>query len=78
MLSNNAPAHKWLIEILATGGFPLTKWRLYSREVLAAIPASEEACDTVELDRNVLPQERALGVKWCTEEDLKSEACSEE
>ena len=43
-----------------------------SREVLAAIPASEVACDTVELDCNALLQERVLGVKWCAEEDLLS------
>ena len=65
---------KQLIEILATGtgGFRLTKWMSNSREVLAAIPASEVACDTVELDCNALLQERVLGVKWCTEEDLLS------
>ena len=45
---------------------------LNSREVLAAIPASEVACDTVELDCNALLQERVLGVKWCAEEDLLS------
>ena len=49
---------------------------LNSREVLAAIPASEVACDTVELDCNALLQERVLGVKWCAEEDL-SEANEE-
>lgn len=43
-----------------------------SREVLAAIPASEVACDTVELDCNALLQERVLGVKWCAEGDLLS------
>ena len=32
----------------------------------AAIPASEVAC------RSSLPQERALGVKWCAVEDLPS------
>ena len=63
---------KQLIEILATGGFRLTKWMSNSREVLAAIPASEVGCDTVELNRDALPQERALGVKWCAEEDLLS------
>ena len=45
---------------------------LNSREVLAAIPASEVACDTVELDCNALLQERVLGVKWCAKEDLLS------
>ena len=61
---------KQLIELLATGGFRLTKWMSNSREVLAAIPSSEVACDTVDLDCNELPQERALGVKWYTEQDF--------
>ncbi|XP_022795007.1 uncharacterized protein LOC111333648 [Stylophora pistillata] len=56
---------KDLIGILATGGFRLTKWMLNSREGLTAIPLSEVACDIINLDRNGLPQERALGVKWC-------------
>ena len=54
---------KQLIEILATSGLRLAKWMLNSQEVLAAIPASEVACDTVELDCNALLQERVLGVK---------------
>ena len=60
---------KQLIQILATGGFRLTKWISNCRQVLTAIPSSEVACDTVHLDRNELPQERALGVKWCAEQD---------
>lgn len=63
---------KDLIGILATGGFRLTKWMSNSREVLTAIPSSEVACDIIHLDRNGLPQERALGVKWCAEQDLLS------
>ena len=52
---------KDLIGILGTGGFRLTKWMSNSREVLAAIPSSEVACDIIHLDRKELPQERALG-----------------
>ena len=63
---------KDLIGVLATGGFRLTKWMSNSREVLTAIPSSEVACDTIHLDRKELPQERALGVKWYTEQDLLS------
>ena len=71
--SDEAIVHvKQLIEILATGGFSFTKWMSNSREVLAAIPASEVACDSVELDCNELLQERVLCVKWCAEEDLSS------
>ena len=63
---------KYLIGVLATGGFCLTKWMPNSREVLTAIPSSEVACDTIHLDRKELPQERALGVNWYTEQDLLS------
>ena len=37
---------KQLINLLATGGFRLTKWMPNSREVLAVIPSSEVARDT--------------------------------
>ena len=40
--------------------------------MLIAIPSSEVACDISDLDRNELPQERALGVKWYAEQDLLS------
>ena len=40
--------------------------------MLTEIPSSEVACDIIHLDRNELPQERALGVKWCVEQDLLS------
>ncbi|XP_068714030.1 uncharacterized protein [Montipora foliosa] len=61
-----------LIEILAAGEFRLTKRMSNSRDVLAEIPTSEIACDTVNLDRNELTQERALGIKWHAEQDLLS------
>ena len=61
---------KQLTGILATGGFRLTKWMSNSRDVLAAIPSSEVACNTVDLDRKELPHGRALGVKWCVEVHL--------
>lgn len=60
---------KDLIGILATGWFRPTKWMSNSREVLTSIPSSEVASDIIHLDRNGLPQERALGVKWCAEQD---------
>ena len=63
---------KDLIGVLATGGFRLPKWMSNSREVLTAIPLYEMVCDIIHLDRNRLPQERALGVKWCAEQDLLS------
>ena len=63
---------KDMIGVLATGGFRLTKWMSNSREVLTAIPLSKVACDIIHLDRNGLPQERALSVRWCAEQDLLS------
>ena len=73
-LSSPTPAEtsnlaKQLIDILATGGFRLTKWVSNSREVLLCLPKSELASGVVDLDRNDLPQERVLGVKWCLQQD---------
>ena len=70
--SSDKATAKDLIGILATGGFRLTKWMSNNREVFSAIPSSEVACDIIHLDRKELPQERALGVKWCAEQDLLS------
>ena len=63
---------KYLIGILATGRFRLKKWMPNRREMRTAIPSSEVACDIIHLDRNELPQKRALGVKWSREQDLLS------
>ena len=49
---------KQLIGILATGGFRLTKRMSSSRDILAVIPSSEVACNTVDLDRKELPHGR--------------------
>ena len=74
LLSSPTPAEtsnlaKQLIDILATGGFRLTKWVSNSREVLLCLPKSELASGVVDLDRSDLPQERVLGVKWCLQQD---------
>ena len=58
-----------LRELLARGGFRLTKWYSNEREVLATIPESERAKSVVNLDLEKLPTETALGLKWNTEED---------
>ncbi|XP_068690305.1 uncharacterized protein [Montipora foliosa] len=65
-----------LIKILATGGFRLTKWMSNSRKVLSAILTSEVACDTVNLYRNELPQERTHKVA-CRTGLVESEASEE-
>ena len=56
-------------ELLAKGGFRLTKWYSNDRKVLASIPESERAKSVVDLDMEKLPTESALGLKWNTEDD---------
>ena len=57
--------------LLSRGGFRLTKWISNSRRVLDAIPEAERAKDVKNLDltKEDLPVERALGVRWCIETD---------
>lgn len=54
-----------------TGGFRLMKWISNSRVVLASIPDTERAKEVkdLDLDQDVLPIERALGVQWCVQSD---------
>ena len=58
-----------LREILAKGGFRLTKWASNSREVMASIPPSERAPSMVNLDFDSFPDSTALGVLWNIETD---------
>ena len=60
-----------LSELLAHGGFRLTKWLSNSRKVINSIPVHEIAKGVKELDLNKesLPVERALGVRWNMESD---------
>ncbi|XP_022102428.1 uncharacterized protein LOC110985607 [Acanthaster planci] len=62
---------KQLSELLALGGFRLTKWISNSRRVLETIPLGERAkvVKDMDLDSERLPVERALGVSWDTEDD---------
>ncbi|KAI2646060.1 Transposon Tf2-9 polyprotein [Labeo rohita] len=57
--------------VCATGGFRLTKWTSNNRSVLASIPNEEKAKEVKELDldKDKLPVERALGIQWSTEAD---------
>ncbi|KAK7882611.1 hypothetical protein WMY93_028785 [Mugilogobius chulae] len=57
--------------ICQTGGFKLTKWISNNRMVLPAIPEEERAAEVkdIDLDRDSLPMERALGVHWCIQSD---------
>lgn len=60
-----------LVTLCAKGGFRLTKWLSNSRRVLAAIPEEERAKEVkdLDLDNDILPVERALGVRWCVQSD---------
>ena len=58
-----------LCQLLAKGGFRLTKWISNSRDVLSSIPKEEmvPSLRSLDLDHGaVLPSERALGVHWDT------------
>ncbi|XP_068684442.1 uncharacterized protein [Montipora foliosa] len=57
--------------LLSRGGFHLTNWVSNSRRVLDAIPEAERAKEVKNLDlsKEDLPFERALGVRWCIETD---------
>ena len=61
-----------LCQLLAKGGFHLTKWLSNSRTVLSGISKEERAPPLKSLDLDVhasLPVERALGIHWNTESD---------
>ena len=60
-----------LRNLLAEGGFRLTKWVSNSREVLRSIPESERAkgIKSLDLEYDYLPMERALGLLWDVETD---------
>ncbi|XP_034530056.1 uncharacterized protein LOC117805434 [Notolabrus celidotus] len=61
-----------LCAICAKGGFQLTKWVSNRRTVLAAVPREERSIEVkdLDLDSDILPMERALGVQWCVQEDV--------
>ena len=60
-----------LRSLLSRGGFRLTKWISNDPRVLETIPGDERRKDVKALDlsKDDLPVERALGVKWCAETD---------
>jgi hypothetical protein len=60
---------KDLRELLALGGFKLTKWLSNSPKVLESLPESERAAKVKELDFDKTPIERALGVQWNVSSD---------
>ena len=60
-----------LCEMLALGGFRLTKWISNNRAVLNAIPQNERSNELkdISLENEELPTERALGLQWDAEAD---------
>ncbi|XP_038071855.1 uncharacterized protein LOC119740577 [Patiria miniata] len=58
-------------DLLAEGGFRLTKWVSNQREVLRSIPREEWSKEVkgLQIDQDVLPPEKTLGVLWCMESD---------
>lgn len=63
--------YQTLLAVCEKGGFRLTKWISNSRAVLSAIPEKDRAKEVkdLNLDRDALPIERALGLQWCIESD---------
>ncbi|XP_074652764.1 uncharacterized protein LOC141907094 [Tubulanus polymorphus] len=58
-----------VVQILAKGGFHLTKFVSNSRELLSYFPKQELARPNLDLDLDELPLERALGLKWNVQSD---------
>ena len=60
-----------LCDLLAKGGFTLTKWQCNRPEVLQSIPEDERAQSMLNLDllKDALPIQRALGLQWDMESD---------
>lgn len=63
--------YRGLTEVCAKGGFKLTKWISNCRTLLSLIPEEERAKEvkTLDLDRECLPMERALGAQWNVDHD---------
>lgn len=62
---------KDLSALCQRGGFILTKWVSNNRTLLQSISEEQRAKDfkDLNLDRDKLPVERALGLQWCVEND---------
>ncbi|KAK0133390.1 hypothetical protein N1851_031116 [Merluccius polli] len=64
--------YQQLTEVCAKGGFRLNKWVCNERTVLSQIQEENRAkgVKTLDLSRDQLPMERALGVQWDVEGDI--------
>ena len=68
-LEETAIMQQEMTKLLASGGFRITKWLSNSRKVLEGIPASERAPGSRNLDLQLFPSEKTLGVVWNSEQD---------
>ena len=62
---------KQVTDLLALGGFHLTKWICNRREVLDSISSSElsKELHNINFEKDALPVKRALGMQWNVETD---------
>ena len=62
---------KDLTDLCQKGGFNLSKWMSNSRRILTSVPEESRAKEVKELDldKDSLPLERALGLQWCVDSD---------
>ena len=58
-----------LIELCAKGGFNLTKFVSSNRKVWSAIPQAKRADPSLDVNRDELPVDRELGVRWHIDSD---------
>ena len=72
-------------EMCKRGGFRLQKFTSNSKEVISSVPLEDRAEEikNIDLDQDVLPIERALGIQWCIKNDcfnfhitLKDKPCT--
>ena len=58
-----------MVELLARGGFNLTKFTSNSKRLLSAVPNDKRSKPDLNLDMDELPIEHALGIRWSVEDD---------
>ena len=61
-----------MMELCKKGGFNLTKWMSNSKAVLEVLPGEKLAkcIQNLDIRQSTLPNERALGLEWNTDEDV--------
>ena len=61
---------KSLSSLCDKGGFRITKWMSNNRNVVESIPKCDRAASVVDLNFEIIPTERALGVLWDVQKDV--------